>query len=112
MKDFLKEFKLKKTANTKNTHLCGFFDCPYQMLVKVLGQPHYIDDEGPDVYTEWSFGHKNRKYGISLYDHKEDGNGRKKKKYSWHIGARSGKIAVQFIQWLQLKTGINGGNDF
>lgn len=106
-KNLLKEFKLKKTANTCNTAMCGYFKCSYEKLVEIFGKPHYIDDNGPDVFTEWSFCQKGKKHGISLYDHKESGNGRKKKNYYWHIGAYNGNAAIQFIKWLEVKTGIN-----
>ena len=95
------KFKLKKTANTANTSLRGYFPCSYERLVEVFGKPHYSDSSGPDVYNEWSFGRKDRKHGVSLYDHKSTGNAKKYKSYDWHIGATSRKAATEFIKWLE-----------
>ena len=95
-------FKCKKSAKLNNTSLMGYYYCAYEDLVAAFGKPHYQSNDYSDkTHNEWLFGDNAHIYGVSLYDYCDDA----RSSGCWHIGARSKKVAEQFINWLAKKYG-------
>lgn len=91
------------------TCLQEFVNCSYEQLEKLFGLPNSNGDDYK-VSTEWIFEDSNGNI-VTLYDYKETylynrnypsvDEFRKKESYQWHIGAKSGEAAKQFINYLE-----------
>lgn len=88
--------KLVKAANilARETHLIGYVETSYSILVKMFGPPLNVD--GDKVRVEWILKPANEDVPITIYDWKEYDVPVEKVK-CWHIGGKS-PLAVQLLQ--------------
>jgi hypothetical protein len=88
-------------ANSNGTSLQGYMTTCYDDIVKVLGEPHYRDED--KVTCEWSIQFNDGPVA-TLYDWKEYKT--PMGKYEWHIGGET-KSAVMYMRKLFQSAGIN-----
>jgi len=90
-----------KYAGVCGTGLVGYMRTTYDDIVKVLGEPHYVNEE--KVTAEWSIRFVDGPV-VTIYDWKE--NETPKGYYDWHIGGVSDN-ALTFIAALFRSAGVS-----
>lgn len=89
-------------ANSNGTSLQGYINTCFDDIVKVLGEPHYRDED-EKVTCEWSIQFNDGPIA-TIYDWKEYKT--PMDQYEWHIGGVSHN-AVEYVKQLFESSGIN-----